>query len=523
MKILRNRGLDLWVRDPNRITSAIKESKYISKHESGLHRVLVKWTLSNVRMLANMGIRKSDVPSPIMKHYHWPGTFTPYDHQKHTAGFLTANDRCYCFNDQGTGKTSSAIWAADYLLEIGDIKNVLIVCPLSIMNSAWGDELFNLTMHRTVAVAYGSKAKRIDIINTRSDFTIINFDGVKTVPDTLRAMRFDLIIIDELTQVKTATTDRWKMLNSLVRPDTKIWGMTGTPAAQSPLDAYGICKMVTPTRVPKYFGSWRDRVMRRVSQFTWLPAPDAEKLVHAALSPAIRYIKKDCLDLPPVTYVTRDVPLTAQQEKYYRKLKNEMRMEAAGETITAVHAAAGMIKLLQLSTGTVFSDTGDVIKFDASTRLKTMMEIIDDTDHKVIVFAPFRHTIDVIEAHIQSKGYTTDIIRGGVSLVRRTKIISDFQRTKDPHVLIIQPQSAAHGVTLTAAATIIWFGPTNSLETWLQANERINRPSQDNKMTIVKLTGSQIERKVYNALEHKDTAQKSLVALYEAELQSATI
>jgi SNF2 family DNA or RNA helicase len=102
---------------------------------------------------------------------------------------------------------------------------------------------------------------------------------------------------------------------------------------------------------------------------------------------------------------------------------------------------------------------------------------------------------------------------------QRTQIFKDFQQSKDPHVLVIQPQSAAHGVTLTAADTIVWFGPTSSVETWLQANERINRPSQQNKMTIIKIYGSAVEKKVYDALESKESNQKDLVTLYEQEIR----
>ena len=518
LNILKNTALDLHVRKPDRVTTAIKESKYISEQPGGLHRVLVKWTLDNVRRLANMGFGSGDMPSPMEKHYDWPGIFNPFKHQRHTAGFLTVNDRCYCFDEQGLGKTASVIWASDYLMRIGDIERVLIICPLSIMRSAWANDIFNIVMHRSVTVAHGSRTKREALLAIPTDYTIINYDGIAVVKDTLKNNAYDLIVMDEATAVKTATTTRWKKINSLLTPSTKVWMLTGTPAAQSPLDAYGLAKMNTPHRVPKYFGPWRDKVMFRITQFKWIPKRNATSIVHAALQPAIRHTKAECLDLPTVTYQTREVPLTAQQQKYYKMLKQQMRMEVAGTRITAVHAAAGIQKLLQISTGTVYNDDGDVVAFDGSNRLRVMMEIIQDTEHKVIVFAPYRHTIAKIREHIMTCGYSADVINGAVSFNKRTKIINDFQTAEHPHVLIIQPQSAAHGVTLTAAATIIWFGPTNSVETWLQANERINRPSQENKMNIVKIIGSQVERKVYNVLEDKDEDQKSLVALYEAEL-----
>lgn len=518
MKILQNTALDLRVRKPDRVTNNIPESKYIKQLPDGLHRVVVKWTLDNVRRLANMGFASGDVPSTINKHYDWPGTYTPFDHQRRTASFLTANDRCYCFDEQGLGKSASVIWATDYLLREGDVSKVLIICPMSIMRTAWEDDLFKLVMRRQVAVAHGSRQKRIDLIAGSGEYTIINFDGVKTVLDELIAQQYDLIVIDEASGIKNAQTARWKAINKLVTPDTKLWMLTGTPAAQSPVDAFGLAKMNTPHRVPKYFGAWRDKVMFKITQFQWKPKSNFEVTVHQALQPAIRHLKSECLDLPPVTYETREVPLTAQQQKYYRVIKDQMRMAVAGETITAVHAAAGMQKLLQLSVGCVYGDTGAIVKFDGSNRLKVLMEVIREASHKVLVFAPFKHTIQAVTDHINKNGYKTGVIDGSVSLSKRTQLIKAFQQTDAPHVMVIQPQSAAHGVTLTAADTIIWFGPTNSVETWLQANERINRPSQENKMTIIKLIGSQIERKVYNALEAKDHDQKSLMKMYKAEL-----
>ncbi len=129
-----------------------------------------------------------------------------------------------------------------------------------------------------------------------------------------------------------------------------------------------------------------------------------------------------------------------------------------------------------------------------------------------------RHAIDIVTDRLRKEGYTTEVISGAVPMVARTSIFKQFQDTDSPRVLVIQPQSAAHGVTLTAADTIVWFGPIASVETWLQANERINRPSQKNKMTVIKIYGSEVEKRVYSALESKESSQKDLTALYEQEL-----
>jgi len=517
MEIINDKGLLVRTRHPEKVTTAIKQSKYLKDLGNGIHNVLVNWTLDNSRRLANLGMYQT--PAPIERDYDWPGIHKPYDHQIKTASFLVANNRAFCFNEQGTGKTKSVIWAADYLMKLGDVKRVLVICPMSIMNSAWMDDIFKTAMHRTAAVAHGSRQKRIDVIKKGYDFTIINYDGVDIVKEELKG-KFDLIVCDEANYVKTVTTRRWKAIDHILDGSTKIWMLTGTPAAQSPLDAFGLAKMAVPQRIPKYYGSWRDKVMVRQSQFKWKPSLNATELVNAALQPAIRFTKEQCLDLPPVTYQTREVPLSAQQTKYYNTLKKQMLIEAAGEQISAVHAAAGLTKLLQLSAGAVYSDSREVVQFDGKNRLDEVVEVVSEAAHKVIVFVPFRHAIDILADRLRKEGFTTEIVNGGVSMTARTRIFKDFQTTEDPRVLVIQPQSASHGVTLTAADTIVWFGPTHSVETWLQANERINRPSQKNKMTVIKIYGSPVEKRVYDMLESKEQDQKALTALYEQELHS---
>ena len=113
--------------------------------------------------------------------YAWPRPmgFEPFAHQKETTRFLVGNARAFCFNEQGTGKTASVIWSADALMQAGIIKRVLVVCPLSIMQSAWQADLFKFAIHRTVSVAYGSAKKRKEILAQDAEFVIINFDGVK--------------------------------------------------------------------------------------------------------------------------------------------------------------------------------------------------------------------------------------------------------------------------------------------------------------------------------------------------------
>ncbi len=513
MQIIENKALLLKVREPVRITTVIPKSKQVGEHE-----VLVKWGLEEVQVLKNLKLK--NVPSPIEAHYDWPGLHRPFDHQKTTASFLTLHRRAFCFNEQGTGKTSSVIWAADYLMNVGAIRRVLVLCPLSIMASAWESDLFKFAMHRTVAIAHSySKDKRIAAIQSDAEFVIVNYDGLEIVADAVKQEDFDLIVVDEANAYKNVATRRWKVLNSVIKPETWVWMLTGTPASQSPTDAYGLAKIINPTGIPKFFGAFRDQVMHKITQFKWIPKKSAEHTVHEALQPAIRFTKEECLDLPEMTYTTRDVPLTAQQEKFYEALRKNMMATAAGEEITTINAAANLNKLLQLSCGAVYSDTGEVIAFDAKTRMTALLEVIDEASHKVIVFAPFRHAIEIIAEELRANKISCEVIHGGVSATKRTEIFADFQATDSPQVLVIQPQAAAHGVTLHAANVVVWWGPITSTETYLQANARVHRAGQRNPCTVVHIQGSPVEKRIYKMLSEKVDIHNRLIDLYKNEIE----
>lgn len=510
MQIINNKAIKLRLRNPTHVTTVIPKSKQVAQHD-----VVVHWGIEEAQVLRNL---KINVPSPIKERYQWTGKYQPFDHQKETAAFLTMNRRGFCFSEMGTGKTASAIWAADYLLDQGLISRVLIVCPLSIMDSAWRGDLFTFAMHRSVSVCHGSRTKREKILDQNTEFVIINYDGIPSVYDKIATGGFDLIIVDEANHYKNAQSQRWKTLFSLLKPETWLWLMTGSPAAQSPTDAYGLAKLINPSSVPRFFGTFRDQVMFKVSQFRYTPKPDATDTVFRVLQPAIRYTKEQCLDLPSMTYTNRDVPLTGQQKQYYEELRKHLIAHAAGESITAANAAVNMNKLLQISCGAVYTDDKEVIEFDIKNRYKVLREVIDESSQKVLVFVPFKHTIEILSNKLTADGISTAVIDGGVPASKRTEIFHQFQTTPDPRVLVIQPQAAAHGVTLTAANTIVWWGPTSSLEIYAQANARVHRSGQKHPCTVVELSGSKVEQHIYSMLRQRINVHERMVDLYKEVL-----
>jgi len=197
-----------------------------------------------------------------------------------------------------------------------------------------------------------------------------------------------------------------------------------------------------------------------------------------------------------------------------------MMIETAGTQVSAVNAAAGLNKLLQISGGAVYTDKREVIEFDINTRLSALDETIDETENKVIIFVPYKHTIEILAKHLDKRGISNAIIQGNVTATQRAQIINQFQTMEEPRVLVVQPQSASHGVTLTAADTVVFWSPVMSVETYLQCIARMDRVGQKNKMTVVHLQGSEVEKKMYAMLQGKVDMHTKLVDLYREEIES---
>lgn len=170
--------------------------------------------------------------------------------------------------------------------------------------------------------------------------------------------------------------------------------------------------------------------------------------------------------------------------------------------------------------GAVYTDDKDVVEFDVSNRVSELMDVIASTERKVLVFVPYRHTLDMLREQVSKAGYTSAVIHGGVSATQRADIIKQFQTEDDPRVLLMIPQATAHGITLTRADQVVWWGPVSSTEIYLQANSRAHRAGQTNKVTVTHLQGSPVERRMYTMLQNKIDLHQNLVELYKQELEA---
>jgi len=254
------KALALKLNNPNRVLETIPTAKPFEYQ--GVPLVVTPHRLDEVRVLRNLGIQ---APSPILYYYDWPGQYTPYDHQKQTAAFLTLNTRGLVLNEIGTGKTQSALWAADYLIKTGQIEKVLILSPLSTLERVWGDGIFTGFPHRKFLVLHGTAAKRKQLLREEADFYIINHDGFPIISDQALGM-FDLVIVDEAAVLRNPSTQRFKIFRKWVdtNPSIRLWLMTGTPTPNDPTDAWALAKLVNSPYCTKTYTAFREQVMMKI-------------------------------------------------------------------------------------------------------------------------------------------------------------------------------------------------------------------------------------------------------------------
>lgn len=460
---------------------------------------------------------KIEVPSPILHHYDWRGT-TPFDSQRTTAALMVDHKRAYILSDMGTGKTRSALYATDYLMNVGVVEAVLIIAPLSTLSTVWEREIFQCFPHRSAVSLHGTKKQRLKKLAEKHDYYIINHDGLEVLEKEL-SERDDLqaVVIDELAVLRNANTTRWKVTNRLVHNRLYVWGMTGSPTPKSPTDAYGQVKLLTPAKVPRYFKAFRAEVEIQITPFKWLARPDANETVHTAMQPSVRYELDDCVDIPPITVTTREIELTGPQKAAYKQMKEAFMLSWAGGDITAMNAGIQTSKLLQIGCGFAYGRDEQVMEIDHGPRINELRNIIDETEHKLIVFTPFKKSVALLTRQLAPL-YDTEHVSGDVGKSKRDEIFNEFQHGKGIKVLVAHPQCMAHGLTLTAASHIVWYSPTPNLEIYEQASARIRRPGQDKKTNLIHLQATPIEKRIYKTLEARGNMQSSLLDMFRAEL-----
>lgn len=511
MRVLtKPKALILKLKNPNVVLETIPSAWPL--HYKGKQLVIVPHKLEHVQTLTALGF---DAPSPINYHYKWAGRFKPFDHQRKTADFLTRHKRALVLNEIGTGKSNAALWAADYLMQTKEVRRCLIVSPLSTLQRVWGDAIFTSLYNRTFAILHGTAKRRVKLLNQKTDFCIVNHEGFSIIADHAKD-QFDLVIVDEAAVLRNPSTQKFKIFRKWVdqHPDIYLWLMTGTPTPNEPTDAWALARLVNSPNLSKTYTGFKNLVMNKVGQWTWIPRPESVEIVKNVLQPSVRFKREDCFDLPETVVQSRDVGLTAEQQKHYKEMIKHLVTEFQGGDISAANEAVKMQKLIQIACGVAYDDDGKHIELDCKPRIKLVEEIIEQAGSKVIVFVPLTGTLHMLEREL-SKRWSVAVVNGEVSSAKRDVIFNDFQNQKDPKILVAHPGTMSHGLTLTSASTIIWYGPITSNEQYVQANGRIERYGKKTASNVVHIVSTSLEEQIYKRLANKQKLQGLLLDLIQ--------
>ena len=484
----------------------------IMQHTSGKEYLSVPNTRSVALLLRNHGFKAK---APIIYEYDWRDS-TPFAAQRSTAAMLTMRPRAYVLNEMGTGKTLAALYALDYLRSKGEIRKSLVVAPLSTLTPVWEMEVFKYMPHLSTCVLHGTAAKRKQLFaEGKHDIYIINHDALYILyEEFIQDKTIDCIIVDELGSFRNATTNKWKDLRDIVEGRKFVWGLTGQPTPNAPTDAWAQMRLITPQRAPRFFSKFRKMTMQKVSQFTWVDKPDAMDIVFKKMQPAARFTRSQVIELPSITYTNRTVDMSSKQKKAYKEIRSLMKTMVEDQRITAANEAVAINKMLQIASGFIYTD-GKAYDLGFDRRVQEVRNIIEQASRKVIVFCPFVFAVDGLVQQLDKFKIPTLKLYGKTPKSARNHIIREFQHGTESKALVAHPKTMSHGLTLTAANTIIWFAPTQSLETYEQANARIPRPGQTSKMLVVHLMApGTIEAATYKRLERRIRMQGMLLDMF---------
>jgi len=434
----------------------------------------------------------------------------PYEKQLQVIKFMLNNKRGYNFSDLGSGKTAATLWFCDILFEAKKIKKVLIVCPLSIMQAVWAEEIKNVTPNRSYSIVHGPKDKRLKALKKPAHFYIINTDGVRYYYNELIATGFDVVILDEVDGFKNPSSKRSKYMKVIASKARACYGLTGTPMGNSPEEAFGIGKVVNPANLPTpYITTWRQLTMIQIAAYTYIPVHNAEEIVHKALQPAIRFKLSDCAEIPDIVYEYREFKMDKDQEKLYKEIFTHQVAEYNSGTIVAATAGIKFNKLLQIASGAVYDEAGNTIALPIKDKVQEVLHIQKQAG-QLIVFAQFVSILEKLAEVLPN----SRVIYGKISQTKRASILADFKAGKFD-ILIAQPRVAAHGLNLQFVHTVVFFGPIVGNNYYRQAIGRVRRSGQKHKQVIINFFSAPVEKKLYKTLETKNVSSELLLSMYE--------
>ena len=452
----------------------------------------------------------------------------PYKHQL-TALEKSWNKETYAyFMEMGTGKTKVLIDNMSMLYDKGKIDGALIVAPKGVVKTWYEQELpTHLPDHiENVTVLWQSnitknqqeKLESLFEIETSLHILIMNVEALSTDKGVKFAQKFldshkTLMAIDESTTIKTPTAKRTKNIISLGKHAKYKRIMTGSPVTKNPLDLYTQCEFLDPYLLD--FSSYyafrnryaemttmnvRGRSIQVVKEFRHLGE------LSESLQPfSYRVLKEDCLDLPPKNWIKRHITLTKEQDKVYKQMKKHALAMLNGKVTSTMTVLTQLMRLHQITCGHFTADDGSVQNLD-NNRIKELIDILEETEGKAIIWANYQKDITQIVENIEKKYGPGSVVSyyGLTPQEERQDNIRQFQHDPKCRFMVGTPSTGGYGITLTAANTVIYYSNGYDLEKRLQSEDRAHRIGQKKNVTYIDIICEDtVDERIVKALRKK--------------------
>jgi len=453
----------------------------------------------------------------------------PYGHQ------ITALEKSWdkeeygYFMEMGTGKSKVLVDNIAMLYDKGKINAALIIAPKGVYRNWFSGEIPNHLPshidHKTVIwTATTSKAKdkeyqQLFKIDYDLHILIMNVEAFSTKKGLEFATKFlnchkTIMAIDESTTIKTPTAKRTKAILTLGKLAKYRRILTGSPVTKSPLDLYTQCNFLHEellgfnsyytfrnryaTMIDRNFGGRRVQIVGGYKRL--------DELSDSLKKFSYRVLKEDCLDLPEKVYIQREVELSDEQRQIYSTMKSAALAQLKGKMATAPHVLTQLMRLHQITCGHLKNDD-DTITEIKNNRMSELLDVLDEVEGKVIIWANYVYDIRQIVKAISKKHGEDSIVQyyGAIPADVRQKNIENFQDpNSDSRFFVGNPQTGGYGITLTAANNVIYYSNGYDLEKRLQSEDRAHRIGQKKSVTYVDfITPKTIDEKIVKALRKK--------------------
>lgn len=454
--------------------------------------------------------------------------FKPHAYQAYCIERILQTKKIGLFLDMGLGKTVTTLTAIRELkYNRFLIRKVLVIAPKKVAEGTWTreKEKWDHTRILRVSPVLGSQNKRIRALNTPADLYIINRENVVWLVDYYRnAWPFDMVVIDESSSFKSHTAKRFKALASIGQYIDRMIELTGTPSPNGLNDLWAqIFLLDGGERLGRRYTQFRERYFQPDKRgadgmvYSYEAKQGSEEAILQKISDICISMKaEDYLQLPDITYHEIPVVLDPKAEKAYRELERKMVLELPEDEdeISVTSAAALSNKLLQLANGAVYDDDHSFHEIHGC-KIEAFMELIESLQGKpALVFYNFQHDRERILWALQKTGLR-------IRELKTAKDEDDWNNRKID-VLLTHPASSAYGLNLQQGGNhVIWFGLTWNYELYTQANKRLHRQGQTQKVIIHHLicTGTRDED-VMQALQRKDDVQNWVMQSLKARIKA---